>query len=92
MDFRSLFLIAKRPLMLWSRGFSMSATPLEQRIETLEKQMQIVLRKMHSSSGRISETKDWRKSLGMFDDHPVMQQIDEAGQLVRQQDCEQGAA
>lgn len=70
----------------------MSDTPLEQCIEMLEKQMQVVLRRMHSSSGRISETKDWRKSLGMFDDHPVMQQIDKAGQLVRQQDREHGAA
>jgi hypothetical protein len=34
----------------------MSDTPLEQRIEMLEKQMQVVLRRMHSSSGRISET------------------------------------
>ena len=69
----------------------MSDTPLEQRIETLEKQMQIVLRRMHSSSGRISETKDWRKSLGMFDDHPVMKQIDKAGQIVRQEDREKDA-
>ncbi len=40
----------------------------------------------------ISVTKDWRKSLGMFDDHPLMKQIDKAGQLIRQQDREQGAA
>ncbi len=70
----------------------MSDTPLEQRIQTLEQQMQSVLMKIHSSSSPIPPTKDWRKSLGMFDDHPVMQQIDKAGQLVRQQDREQGAA
>jgi len=28
----------------------------------------------------------------LFDDHPVMKQIDKAGQLVRQQDRDQGAA
>ena len=69
----------------------MSDTSLEQRIEMLEKQMQVVLRRVHSSSGRISEIKDWRKSLGMFDDHPVMKQIDKAGQLFRQLDRDKGA-
>ena len=70
----------------------MSDTPLEQRIQTLEQQMQSVLMRIQSSSAPSSLTKDWRKSLGMLDDHPVMQQIDKAGQLVRQQDREQGAA
>lgn len=70
----------------------MSETPLEQRIQTLEQQMQDVLMRIQSSSAPNPATKDWRKSLGMFDDHPVMQQIDKAGQLVRQQDREQGAA
>ena len=69
----------------------MSDTPLEQRIQTLEQQMQSVLMRIQSSSAPSRPTKDWRKSLGMFDDHPVMQQIDKAGQLVRQQDREQGA-
>lgn len=48
--------------------------------------------RIQSSIAPSPPTKDWRKSLGMFDDHPVMQQIDKAGQLVRQQDREQGAA
>ena len=70
----------------------MSDTQLEQRIQTLEQQMRDVLQNIQSSSSRDSVTKDWRKSLGMFDDHPLMKQIDEAGQLIRQQDREQGAA
>ena len=70
----------------------MSDTPLELRIHTLEQQMQDVLQRIQSSSSPRSVTKDWRKSLGMFDDHPLMKQIDNAGQLVRQQDREQGAA
>jgi hypothetical protein len=70
----------------------MSDSPIEQRIQTLEQQMQDVLRRIQSSSVPGPTTKDWRKSLGMFDDHPVMKQIDKAGQLVRQQDREQGAA
>ena len=70
----------------------MSDSQLEQRIQTLEQQMRDVLQNIQSSSSRDSVTKNWRKSLGMFDDHPLMKQIDEAGQLIRQQDREQGAA
>ena len=70
----------------------MSDTQLEQRIRTLEQQMRDVLQSIQSSSSRGSVMKDWRKSLDMFDDHPLMKQIDEAGQLIRQQDREQGAA
>jgi hypothetical protein len=70
----------------------MSDAQLEQRIQTLEQQMQSVLMRIQLSSAAKSPTRDWRKSLGMFDDHPVMRQIDEAGHLVRQQDREQGAA
>ncbi|MFN7765810.1 MAG: hypothetical protein ACK5UC_01250 [Planctomycetaceae bacterium] len=70
----------------------MSDTSLERRLQTLEQQMQDVLKRLQSSPPPTPPTKDWRKSLGLFDDHPVMKQIDQAGQLVRQQDREQGAA
>ena len=70
----------------------MSDSKLEQRIQTLERQMRDVLQSIQSSSSRVSVTKDWRNSLGMFDGHPLMRQIDEAGQTIRQQDREQGAA
>ena len=69
----------------------MSDSKLEQRIQLLEQQMRDVLQNIQSSPSRGSVTRDWRKSLGMFDDHPLMKQIDEAGQLIRQQDREQGA-
>ena len=70
----------------------MSDTSLERRLQTLEQQMQDVLKRLQASPAPTPPTKDWRKSLGLFDDHPVMKQIDQAGQLVRQQDREQGAA
>ncbi len=70
----------------------MSDTQLEQRIQALEQQMRDVLLSIQSSSSRGTVTKDWRKSLGMFDERPFMKQVDEAGQLIRQQDREQGAA
>jgi hypothetical protein len=66
----------------------MSDTSLEQRIETLEKQMQYVLQRMQTTTPHSPATKDWRKSLGMCRDSPIMKQIDKAGQLIRQQDRE----
>ena len=69
----------------------MSDMQLELRIQTLEQQMREVLQRMQSISSSSTVTKDWRKSLGMFDDHPLMKQIDEAGRLFRQHDREQGA-
>ncbi|MBL8813634.1 MAG: hypothetical protein JNM43_25940 [Planctomycetaceae bacterium] len=70
----------------------MSETPLEQRIQTLEQQMQDVLKRISVSSPTSSSSQNWRKSLGMFDDHPVMKQIDVAGERIRRQDREPGAA
>ena len=70
----------------------MSDKQLKQRIQTLEQQMRDVLQKVQASSSQSSAAKNWRKSLGMFDDHPVMKHIDEAGQHFRQQDREQGDA
>ncbi len=54
--------------------------------------MRDVLHKVHASSSESSGARNWHKSFGMFDDHPVMKQIDEAGMLIRRQDREQGAA
>ena len=70
----------------------MTETQLEQRILTLEQQMREVIQSIQAKPSQATATKDWRKSLGMFDDHPLMKQIDEDGQRIRQQDREQGAA
>ncbi len=70
----------------------MSESKIEERILTLEQQMREVIQKIQSTPLQNSETKDWRKSLGMFNEHPVMKQIDENGRRIRQDDREQGAA
>jgi hypothetical protein len=64
----------------------MSETPLEQRVVTLEQQMQEVIKKIQSSSQQTAGQKNWRNSLGMFDGHPLMKEIDEEGQRIRQAD------
>ncbi len=66
----------------------MPKTPLEKRIVTLEQQMREVIEKIQSSHSPIAGRKDWRKSLGMFDNHPLMKEIDEEGQRIRQADRE----
>mgnify|MGYP007047047524 CR=1 FL=1 len=70
----------------------MSESKIEERILTLEQQMREVIQKIQSTPPQNSGTKDWRKSLGMFDEHPVMKQIDESGRRIRQDDSDQGAA
>jgi hypothetical protein len=67
----------------------MSQTKLEDRVMTLEQQMQEVIQKIQTATSPGTGAPDWRKSLGMFDDHPLMQQIDAEGQRIRLEDREQ---
>jgi len=69
----------------------MSESKIEERILTLEQQMREVIQNIQSIPLQNPGTKDWRKSLGMFDEHPVMKQIDENGRRIRQDDRGQGA-
>jgi hypothetical protein len=64
----------------------MPDTHLEDRVGMLEEQMRNVIEKIQASSSRVGGQKDWRKSLGMFDEHPIMKQIDEEGQRIREID------
>ncbi len=40
-------------------------------------------------SGASAEEKDWRRSVGMFDDDPIMKEIIEEGQRLREEDRKQ---
>ena len=55
---------------------------LETRLSSLEQQVKEILGKLKSTA----EKKDWRQSLGMFNDRPEMKRIDEEGSRIRQQD------
>lgn len=44
-------------------------------METLQQRVEIVARK-----------KDWRRTAGMFDDDPLMREIIEEGQRIREED------
>lgn len=62
----------------------MPESTVEERLQALEQQMQDVLAKM-----KPAPDKNWRSSLGMFDDDPVMREIDEEGRRIREADREQ---
>ena len=60
----------------------MPETSLEERIVKLEQMMETVLRNIELSTLK----KDWRRTAGMFDGDPLMKEIIEEGQRVREED------
>lgn len=70
----------------------MTTETLEQRVARLEEQMRVVV------SGRADDgtvppppRKDWRRTVGMFRNDPIMEEIIEAGQRIREEDRRQAA-
>ena len=57
-------------------------SPLEQRVTRLEELVGEVASKSDASPRR----KDWRRTVGMFDGDPVMEEIIEAGRQIREDD------
>jgi len=74
----------------WS-GNEMEDSSVENRLENLEQKVLGILEVIKESGSNGGTVKDWRQSLGMFNDHPVMKQIDEEGQRIRQQNRDQVA-
>jgi len=62
----------------------MSETTLEDRVTALESQVAELMEKVLSPP----ITKDWRSTIGMFADDPVMREIDEEGRKIREADRE----
>ena len=63
----------------------MTQRTLEERVTALEDAVAHLL----SQSAPDAGTKDWRSTLGMFADDPVMQEIDAAGRRIRAADRQQ---
>jgi hypothetical protein len=55
---------------------------LEERVVKLEKLVDTLLQRVDISVHK----KDWRRTVGMFDGDPLMKEIIEAGQRVREED------
>ncbi len=63
----------------------MASSTLEERIAELER----LVKELMQRSGDSAEEKDWRRSVGMFDDDPIMKEIIEEGQRLREEDRKQ---
>lgn len=63
----------------------MDDSSIENRLDTLEQQVRRILGVIQGANSEQRAVKDWRQSLGMFNDRPGMKQIDEEGKQIRQQ-------
>ena len=63
----------------------MSQTSLEERVAVLERQVCDLFIKV----GGDAPKKDWRTTVGMFTNDPVMKQIHEEGRKIREAEREQ---
>ena len=60
-------------------------TTLEERVEALEEKVEKIL----AQGGPMAPKKDWRSTIGMFANDPVMKEIQTEGQKLRKADREQ---
>jgi len=63
----------------------MTQLTLAERVTVLEEAVAHILAQSTPGAGK----KDWRSTLGMFADDPVMQAIDEEGRRIREADRQQ---
>ena len=61
------------------------AATLEERVAALEETVALLL----SQSDSVVAKKDWRSTLGMFADDPIMKEINEEGRRIREADRQQ---
>ena len=58
---------------------------LEERVAALEKTVARIV----AQPATAPQNKDWRNTLGMFEDDSLMKEIDEEGRKIREADCQQ---
>ena len=63
----------------------MTSSTLEERVAELERLMEELMQKSSDSA----KEKNWRRTVGMFDDDPIMKEIIEEGQRLREEDRKQ---
>jgi hypothetical protein len=62
----------------------MTTETLEQRVEHLEEQVRVLVGERQQP-----RSKDWRRTIGMFDGDPVMKEIIDEGNRLREEDRRQ---
>jgi hypothetical protein len=63
----------------------MTSATLEERVTTLERQVAGLMERILAPAPE----KDWRSTIGMFANDPVMREIQEEGRKIREADREQ---
>ena len=63
----------------------MASSTLEQRVADLEKLVEELMQRSDVSANQ----KDWRRTIGMFDDDAIMKEIIQESQRVREEDRKQ---
>ena len=66
----------------------MSLQTIEERVAALEHQVAQLTRRLLPGE-KLPPEKDWRSTLGMFADDPIMKEIIEEGRKIRELDREQ---
>ena len=66
----------------------MAEATLEERVATLEQLVATLLR----TTVKAAPHKDWRRTVGMFDGDPIMQEIIAEGRRLRETDRQQAGA
>ena len=66
----------------------MSNITLEERVTKLEKLVDALMHKAQTPE----QKKDWRRTVGMFKDDPIMKEIIEEGHRIRKEDRRQASA
>ena len=66
----------------------MAEGTLEERVAILERLVATLMR----TTKRGERAKDWRRTVGMFDRDPIMQEIIAEGRRLREEDRRQGRA
>jgi len=71
----------------------MSERRVKDRLDELEQQVSVLMQRMQSTNtADPTNAKDWRKSVGMFKDRPVMKEVDQEGTRIRDEDRERAAS
>ncbi|MBC8114474.1 MAG: hypothetical protein H7062_08865 [Candidatus Saccharimonas sp.] len=69
----------------------MTTETLEQRVARLEEQMRVMVSDRADEVAAVP-SKDWRRTVGMFRNDPIMKEIIEAGRRIREEDRQQAGS
>ena len=67
----------------------MSQPTIEERLASLEEQVELLAKRVLLPGEKLPPKKNWRSTLGMFANDPIMKEIDEEARKIREEDRRQ---